>query len=271
VSEAWQQDRGLRADGFYSTATLSYTIRTNPFWAVATLPPIFTAIGIALYAFWRRPTWLPRDSAAGTFFLAAGATIFAGLVLNVVALRLEYDFRHITALAWAALATCTSWWRTSRGGYSLRAWGMAAAMLIVSLPMQRNIVRQTLAPLAWSDNAFDYRRAQKLVEAVVPATATVGGDGNAWATIVDGRPFLLTRTVGPEHWPEYVVCMNWAKTPEIAFGSEIADRMDAEYEEVTPKPLLPQDGCSLNILGFEIPIARGRCDWYVRIWKRRGT
>ena len=64
--------------------------------------------------------------------------------------------------------------------------------------------------------------------------------------------------------------MNWAKNPEVAFGSEIADRMAADYEEVTPLPLLPLDGCGLHILGQDIPIARGRCDWYVRIWKRRG-
>lgn len=35
VSEAWQQDRILRAEGFYATATLPYMIRTNPFWAYA--------------------------------------------------------------------------------------------------------------------------------------------------------------------------------------------------------------------------------------------
>ena len=271
VSEAWQQDRILRADGFYSTATLPHMVRTNPLWALATLPPIFAAIGVAIYAYWRRPAWFPRDSAVGAFLLAAGMTVFVGMMLNAIALRLEYDYRHILALSWAALAIWISLLRTENGSYQPRAWAFAAMMLVVSLPMQRDIVRQTLAPLAWMDNAVDYRRAQEIVATVVPPGATVGGDGNAWATINDGRPFLITRTVSDNQWPEYVVCMNWAKTPEKAFGSEIADRMDAEYKEITPQPLLPIDGCGLNVLGFEIPIARGRCDWYVRIWKRRGS
>ena len=67
VIEAWQQDRVLRGDRFYSTATFLETIRTNPLWAVATLSPIFAAIGIALYAFWRKPPWLPRDGRRNVF------------------------------------------------------------------------------------------------------------------------------------------------------------------------------------------------------------
>jgi hypothetical protein len=142
-------------------------------------------------------------------------------------------------------------------------------MLVVSLPQQRDIVRQTLAPLAWDENAFDYARAQQMVESIVPPTATVGGDGNAWATITNGRPFLITRTVADEYWPEYVVSTNWSKESRVLHDTQIAAHLKANYDEVTPRPLLPQDGCGLKIMGQYLPIASGRCDWYVRVWKRR--
>jgi hypothetical protein len=269
VAEAWEQDRVLRIDGVYSTATLPQLIRANPQWALATLPSLLIAIFISLYAFWKQPAWFPRDSTAGSFVLAAGFTILVALLLNSLAQRLEYDYRHVTALSWAALATCISWWKAPSGAYLPRAWGLAGALLILSLPMQRNIVRQTVAPLAWGDDAVDFERACQMVESVVPPTASVGGDGIAWATITDGRPYLITRTVGDEYWPDYVLSMNWSKQPAIFHDSEMAARLNADYEEVTPLPLLPQEGCGLNILGQHLPIATGRCDWYVRIWRRR--
>jgi hypothetical protein len=269
VAEAFEQDRVLRVDGVYTTMPITQLMHDNPLWAVATLPILLCAIGSALYAYWKQPAWFQRDSAAGSFVLAAGLTTIVALALNILAQRLEYDFRHITALAWAALATCVSWWRTPNGAYTARAWAVAAAMLLISLPMQRDVVRQTLAPLACGEDAYDYTRAQQVVNSIVPPTASVGGDGTAWATITDGRPFLITRTVADQYWPEYVVSMNWSKRPTVLQDTEMAARLKADYEEVTPLPLLPQDGCGLNILGQNLPIATGRCDWYVRIWKRR--
>jgi hypothetical protein len=271
VAEAFEQDRVLRVDGVYTTMSLPEIFHENPPWAMATLPMLLGAMGMAIYIFWRRPAWFPRETAAGSFVLAAGLTIVVGFGFNLLAQRLDYDYRHVTALSWALFATCVGWWRTTSGEYSPRAWAVAAAMLVISLPTQRDVVRQTLAPLAWDENAFDYARAQQMVESIVPPTATVGGDGNAWATITNGRPFLITRTVADKYWPEYVLSTNWSKEPRVLHDTQIAAHLKANYDEVTPLPLLLQDGCGLKILGQYLPIASGRCDWYVRIWKRRDT
>ncbi len=267
--EAVEQDRHMRETDFYYRISPWELVRINTPWAIGTYPVLFAAIALALVGFLRPPHWFPRRSTAGHFVIAAGFAVAIGLSLNMVAQRPEYDYRHIIAIALASLAVAVSWLQIAPGKLRYAAWGLAALLVLFAIPAQRTIARQTLGLLTWSHDDVDFQEAKAIVAAVVPKNATVGGDGNAWALIDDGRPFLLTRTIASEHWPEYVISTTWADPP-AAIQYPFAAKIVAEgYDEVFFEPRLPCDGCSLNVLGMKIPLARGRCDWYVRIWKRR--
>jgi len=268
LAEALAQDRHMRETNFYYRIGLLGLFQSNPLWSVASFPILFGAIALAVVGLTRPPKWFPARTTAGNFVSAAGVAVVVGLVLNVAAQRPTYDYRHILALAVGALATGIAWLQTAGGSQRYTAWALAGLVLVLSLPAQRTIARESLGILTWTDNDFDFAKAKTLVNQVVPTDATVGGDGNAWAMIDDGRPFLLVRTVAPEYWPEYVISSTWANPPAVAQRPLDAKILADHYEEVTLTPSLPCDGCSLKLPGLSIPVASGRCDWYPRIWKR---
>ncbi len=269
VAEAWQQDHALRTSGFYTTLPAVRLFRFNPIWALTTAGTTVAAVVLAVYARLRRPAWFPNGTPAASFVVAAAVSIAIGLMLNLLAQRLAYDYRHVFALAVASLSIATSWWTTAAGRYSAASWALALGLLVSGLPLQRDIGRHTLAPLAWNEQWIDFDQAKRIVDETVPLGATVGGDGSVWALIDSGQPFLLTRTIAQDQWPEYVISGTWSHIPTVAQTGFAANKLATQYEEITPQPHLPQDGCALNLFGFKVPVATGRCDWYVRIWKRR--
>jgi len=169
----------------------------------------------------------------------------------------------------AAWAIAAAWLQASGGAQRFAAWGIAGLLLALSLPGQQMIARQSLGLLTLTDEDFDFAEAKALVDSVVPKHATVGGDGNAWAMIDDGRPFLLTRTAAPELWPEYIISCTWANPPAIAQRPIDVQTLADHYEELSLTPSLSSNGWILNLAGLKVPLSSGRCDWYPRIWKRR--
>lgn len=264
TAEAWQQHHALE-QSLYVTQALSSIVHNRPRWGISTLTPILGLILLVIYGNTRRPNWFPAGTSVGNFATAAAITVAAGLLFNVALARLDYDYRHITMLAISTLALATSWFSP----VPLKQWSFAIALWLVSLPQQRDIMRFTVAPLTTDEGHVAFAEARRTIQAVVPSDATIGGDGSAFMLVDDGRPYLLTRTLGIDHWPDYIVSRSWFRHPAVAYQKAIDRRLATEYEEVTPEPHLPADGCGLDILGFTVPIAHGRCDWYVRIWKRR--
>jgi hypothetical protein len=152
------------------------------------------------------------------------------------------------------------------------ATAVLAAILSLGAVMNYNIVRFALAPLTWDDQTMTYKQAVATVQAIVPPDATVGGDSLSWWTITDGRPFLFLNWYKAEPWPEYIVSTTlWGRggKPNVLQRSEWADRIEAEYVEVTPAGA-PAESCQLRIFDRSVPLSRsgGGCDWRVRIWKR---
>ena len=135
------------------------------------------------------------------------------------------------------------------------------------------MARFILAPLTWGEGAVTYEQAVATVHSVVPADATVGGDSIAWWAIDDGRPFYSLTWYAGEPWPDYLLSTSfWGKggLPTVLQQRAWADRIEAEYVEVTPSRPLDAP-CALHIFGRNVPLSRsgGSCDWNVRIWKRR--
>ena len=116
---------------------------------------------------------------------------------------------------------------------------------------------------------MSYPQAVETIRQVVPSTATIGGDTAVWAAVDDGRPFYAVRWVGLEHWPEYVVTTQWTKVPYVLQEPEWREMIEKSYDEVTPQGGDEAEACACHLLGFKLPIATGRCDWALRIWKRR--
>jgi hypothetical protein len=262
--DAWRQHQVLE-ETLYVTQPLSSIVHNRPPWAVSTLGPIFGSIILVLYGVSRRPTWFPLGTSLGNFAIAAAVTIAAGLAFNFVLARLDYDYRHITMLSISVLALATNWLPAG----SARQWAVAIGLWLISLPQQRDIVRFTLAPLAREEESVSFDEAKRTLYEVIPSDGAIGGDGSTFMLLDDGRPYLLTRMVGDDDWPDYIVSRSWYREPAVAYSERVAHRLDTEYEEITPEPHLTSDGCGVHIFGWTIPIAHGRCDWYLRIWKRR--
>ncbi len=268
LSEAIEQHRALADGGFYARASfLSQAIRDKP-WAISVAPVVGAALLFGGYCLWTKREWFPWRKPMGAFVGAATVAIAVGCFVNIVAERLEYDYRHVTFLAIAMLATGVSWLPAAAGTVRPAAIVAYACLVLVGLPVQQLLVRYGLAPVAGHGQRVTYDDSLKLLKEIVPPDASIGGGGSVWTMVDDGRPYINTMAVATEHWPDYLVSDSWALLPTFANEPGEAAKLAADYEEVTPRHL-PIDGCGLDIGPFEIPIARGRCDWYVRIWRRR--
>ena len=270
LSEALAQHRQLVEHRVYFQPMPWQLLRDNLFWDASTVPLLLAATAACVYCLRRRPNWFPRHEPAGALVAAAAIVIPMGCILNVVTTRATYDYRHITLQALPVMPITVAWWPPgARWAYSKKAIAALVLIFLFSLPEQQIIVRNGLAPLAWRRDAVTLAEAKRTVADVVPPEASVGGDAVVWLLIDDGRPFISVQAAAIDHWPEYLISATWARHPSVAQQPEFEAKLAAEYEEITRQPLRPVDGCSLRVLGRLVPIASGRCDWYVRIWKRR--
>ncbi len=182
-------------------------------------------------------------------------------LLNYVYLAVALYLAHALAHSGAGLSGARS--RTALAGIAL------AVIVLLGAAMNYNIVRFVLVPLTWGKDTVTYDQAVATVRAVVPPDATVGGDSVIWWAIDDGRPFYSLAWYMGEPWPEYILSTTlWGKS-NVLQRSEWADRIEAEYVEVTPDGA-PAESCRLRLFGRSVPLSRwgGGCDWRVRIWKR---
>jgi hypothetical protein len=270
MAEAIEQHRLLNEENVYYRLIFIELVRSNPYWIVSTVPLLLAATMAGIYCLRSKPAWFPRDTQSGALVAAATFAIPIGCALNIVARRVEYDYRHVTLLALGVLTLVIGWWPArAPARYGKGALAALALVLLISLPVQQLLVRYTLAPLAWEGDAMRYEEAARLVDEVIPPDATVGGDGRVWSLIDDGRPFIATQAAALDHWPDYLISGSWSRQPAVAQQTKFEEKLAAEYEEITPQPVRPHDGCRLRVAGLEIPLATGRCDWYVRIWKKK--
>ncbi len=269
LNEAVEQHRALSEGGFYVRASLLSQAGDDKLWAISVLPMLGAALIFGGYCLWRKPTWFCWRSPMGAFVGAATVAIAVGLCVNIATMRLEYDYRHVTFLAIAMLATGISWLPAAPGKTRPTAIVAYACLVVFGLPVQQLLVRYTLAPLAGRGQTVSYDDSLKLLKEAIPPNASIGGGGSVWTMVDDGRPYISTMAASIDHWPEYLISDSWATNPTFAQDSAGAAKLAKEYEEVTPTPHLAVDGCSLHIGPLAVPIARGRCDWYVRIWRRR--
>jgi len=266
-AEAWAQDQHLRKTQIYTTSPFLKMVTGNLRWSLVTFPIVGLSLVLGCYCLFRKPSWYPRLTPGGAFVAAAVPALIVGFLLNLMVDRLHYDYRHLTALSLAVVLLVSTWWPAGERRLAPGTIAVMAGVLLLCLIADFELFRYTLAPFTRDPRRVTYEQAYERVHSVLPSTGSVGGDGSAWTVITDGRPFITTRLVDRKDWPDYLVCSAWAKIPTMV--QEDPDIMAEDYVEITPEPLMPVDGDSVDIFGWQLPIATGRSDWYMRVWKRK--
>lgn len=268
ASEAIEQFRHLSSINPWFS--LRQVLRSEPLWGSLVVLSSLGALASAGYLLVARPEWLPLDSRIGRLVLVLALGIPISLFFNIYLGRPSYDYRistfeclaviWLTFSQWLARAPVRRTWLAVAGTLSL---------LVLAVLPSRDYARYFLASALAEPGGVSYPQAVETIRQVVPSTATIGGDTAVWAAVDDGRPFYAVRWVGLEHWPEYVVTTQWTKVPYVLQEPEWREMIEKSYDEVTPHGGDEAEACACHLLGFKLPIATGRCDWALRIWKRR--
>ncbi len=78
----WLRTACFASPAFTSPVSLLDTIWSELRWAIVTLPVVIAAVVMGLYCVIRKPSWFPRQTAAGAFVVAAVPAICVGFGLN---------------------------------------------------------------------------------------------------------------------------------------------------------------------------------------------
>ncbi len=270
VAEAFEQHRYLMDSNFYFWTSPRQLVGEARLQAVALFGLVITALAFCGWTLRRRVDVSPEREMVVALLKASGVAIIVGLALNLGIGRRMYDYRLLTAISVAVICMGSSLLQSLY--YSQRRMIAVVSGLILiafTAPSLRDVTRYAVAGYLWSDDSVNYAEAVQVVRHVVPATASLGGGGETWTVVGDGRPYIATRFVDEGHWPDYLISATWSNPPSLLEDKSFRKTIEDSYEEVTPAPQRPQNGCFVSLLGVKIPVARGRCDWYLRIWRRR--
>ncbi len=273
LPEAVAQFRAHSADRW--APGLGELLARDPAWTLFWAAVVVFVAGCGVFLTLRPPAHLRRDAEDGILLrgILLSMPFCIGYLLLIRSPFYGYRLLNIVYLAGAfylAHALAHSGAGAGRAGARKAPAGAALAVIVVlAAAMNYNIARFVLAPLTWGADAVTYDQAVATVRRVVPPDATVGGDSVIWWAIDDGRPFYSLTWYMGEPWPDYLLSTSWWGRPNILLRRAWADRLEAEYIEVTPAGA-PAESCQLHIFGRPAPLSRrgGSCDWRVRIWKR---
>lgn len=246
-----------------------YNLRSI-FWSAHFLPlcALILFFGARRLKYWRESgtteEWRPL-----LLTTIAGIPLVFGL--NLLGGRPTYDYRPLNYLLilCGALLLDAPLGRARAPNKRLLVPITAAALAAFCLFPCSELVRYSLAPLAWDQSSISPEAAEAELNALGPKDATIGGEGGAWPLVTDGRPFYGLRWIG-EKWPDYIVSSSWAREPNVMVDKTVQERLAKEYIEITTDPPIPAKGCRVSFFGIaQIPVATGACDWRLRIWKRQ--
>ncbi len=237
--------------------------------------PLLVGLGIGI------DRWTRKDSpnSYSPWLAIVGGMLLICAFIVVFLQRLFYDFRLLGHIAIFGAAILAASWATDQGGW--RPWCgriVCVVVLAVTAVNSADLVRYTLLPFAWSDESFSsFHDAEEAVSRLVPIDASIGGDPSLCWTIKDGRPFdaiFFSTLDGVHDWPEYLVSTgfwNCRGKPELLKHDEIEAVVNSHYVEITQPVGDVVTSISVADWGMHLPLSRNRCDWYVRVWKKRSS
>lgn len=164
------------------------------------------------------------------------------------------------------LHTITDAWRV----YPFRRWLVNSVFALSLLIANEETVRYALVPFTWTDKeSQSYEGAEKVVREIIPAEASIGGDGVVWDMLRDGRAYIDLSWSRSGERPDYLLSTTFwgcGGKPRIFLNPANEALVSREYEVVK---FPPQTGCELRVFGMKIPISRSSCDWRITVWRRR--
>lgn len=215
--------------------------------------------------------WLaPRRSTSAVWpalLRTARWVLPAALLLNLVARRPHYDYRLLALVGTAGFAMAAA--SAPRRGLSRGlVFAGLGVILLGGLVQSIPLVRFALAPLGAPRSAPTYEDVIAKAEAVIPVGATVGGDGAFLALNARQATYADLNISREDVWPEFVVSSTWAEPPYAQQREKWRVRLASEYSEVPGfEPYVP--GCGLRLGPLTLPLARGSCEWNVRVWRKK--
>lgn len=209
-----------------------------------------------------------------------GVVGYLGVLLVVLRRPAPYYFPPLGHLL-LPMAVYLLWrlgWQTGEARWPFGARLFAALGLVPVLAwFNVFLLRAAILPLGWTADSMTPTRAKSFIEATVPRTATLGGDGKLLTVVGTNWNFASLNWTGADHWPEYIVSPLDPASLEPTlygfkrFGSKARERIEREYEPIPTHPAVPAP-CEVarRVQSWGLPAPEYRnCDWFVRVWKRR--
>lgn len=247
-------------------------------------PMVMALVLLSLAAWNRQPLFGPLNGQQARLVRGAFWAAMAYLAVLFILLRRPalYYFPPLAHLMFPPVVYLA--WRWLRWSDE-RCWSWAQKIpavlftLVAVCWLNAFLVRAALLPLGWTADSMTPQKVNNLIQAIVPRSSTLGGDGKLLAVVGTNWNFISLGWTGTNNWPEYVVSPVHPRTMEPtlysfkSFGSMARERFEREYEPLTTNqqehtPCALAD--TLRRWGWPVPKYRN-CDWFVRIWKRRGV
>lgn len=247
--------------------------------------PLVLAIGMVTFAAWGPPGVVGKLGLADVRLARAGFWAVAGylgLLLVVLRRPASYYLSPLGHLVFPLAAYLAWLWGQQTGRLRFSAWNRWAGvpgLVAVLVWLNAFLIRAALLPLGWGPDSMTPARVKSLIEATVPRTSTLGGDGKLLSLVGTNWNFVSLNWTGTNNWPEYVVSLVNPRSLEPTlygfkgFGPRARARIEREYDRLPVQPAEPAS-CRMTAWlrdrGLPTPDYRN-CDWFIRVWKRRGN
>lgn len=127
--------------------------------------------------------------------------ILSSLILLHWFKRPEYDYRFMLVVS---LVICLAYFPLHLKSL-FQPILFSSIIILFGVSYFINVGKFVLVPFLWANEKQSYAYNEKYVNSVIPKDATVGGAGNLFYLIKDGRTFYGNRNLAGEFMPEYMI------------------------------------------------------------------
>ncbi len=113
--------------------------------------------------------------------------------------RLEYDYRQLTIFNLTSIIICSN-----KLKFRCQIIVIVVCLISVAYSLSYNLVKPSLVAMTWRDyDKYDYNKL--LFNKLIPKEASIGGSGNLWTFLDDGRYFYSDRYIDTLYKPDYMI------------------------------------------------------------------
>jgi hypothetical protein len=125
--------------------------------------------------------------------------VLSSLVFLSIFKRLEYDYRLLIIFNLSSTIICVN-------NFSSHYKAVVFTILVFgsTYSIAYNIIKPALSVLAWNKSCH-YEHNKLLFHKIIPRESSVGGSGNLWTFLDDGRFFYSDRYIDTFYKPDYMI------------------------------------------------------------------